>query len=178
MSRDLPRLFAIESPLADDHSVLHPLEPPGSCPQSLRERVFDGTCDKPFIVDSWPWRFLHFDFESVLSAMHLEDPEKLCLPYTRKMMAFLLFNRRPKRILLLGLGGGSLAKFCYRRLHSTAVTVIEINAAILALREEFRIPADDERFRVIRADGSAYVAHRPPCKRMRWARDCAAARCP
>jgi len=144
--------------------VLRLLEPPGSCRQSLCERVFDGTYDKPFIVDSWPWRYLHLDFESVQSAMHLEDPDKLCLAYTRKMMAFLLFNRTPKRILLLGLGGGSLAKFCYRRLHRATVTVIEINPAIIALREQFRIPPDDERFRVIRGDGSAYVAHLPPRK--------------
>jgi spermidine synthase len=160
----MPRLFAIESPFPEEHGVLHLLEPPGSCPQSLRERLFAGTYDKPFIVDSWPWRFLHFDFDSVQSAMHLEDPDKLCLAYTRKMMTFLLFNRTPKRILLLGLGGGSLAKFCYRRLRSAAITVIEINPAIIALREEFRIPADDERFRVVRADGSAYVARLPACK--------------
>jgi spermidine synthase len=160
----MPRLVAIESPFPDDHSVLHLREPPGTCPQTLSERVFGGTYDKPFIVDSWPWRFLHFDFESVQSAMHLEQPDKLCLAYTRKMMAFLLFNRAPKRILLLGLGGGSLAKFCYRRLHATAVTVAEMNPDVIALREEFRIPADDERFRVVRADGAAYVAHLPVCK--------------
>jgi spermidine synthase len=75
------------------------------------------------------------------------------------MMAFLLFNRAPKRILLLGLGGGSLAKFCYRRLPGTAITAVEVNPDVIALREEFLIPADDDRFRVICADGADYVAH-------------------
>lgn len=164
MSRDLSRLFVLDSAFPDPRSSLRLLEPPGSCPQALRERLFNGSYDKPFIVDSWPWRFLHFDFDSVQSAMHLGHPDKLCLAYTRKMMAFLLFNPAPQRILLLGLGGGSLAKFCYRRLRTSAMTVVEINSAILALREEFHIPADDERFRVIRADGSAYVAHLALCK--------------
>ena len=164
MSRDLSRLFVLDSPFPDQRSSLRLLEPPGSCPQALRERLFNGSYDKPFIVDSWPWRFLHFDFDSVQSAMHMGHPDKLCLAYTRKMMTFLLFNGAPRRILLLGLGGGSLAKFCYRRLRSSSVTVVEINSAVLALREEFRIPADDGRFRVIRADGSAYVAHLPLCK--------------
>jgi spermidine synthase len=77
------------------------------------------------------------------------------------MMMFLLFNQAPQRILLLGLGGGSLAKFCYRWLPHSAITAIEIDPTIIAMREEFRIPADDERFRVLCADGSIYVAHLP-----------------
>lgn len=158
------QLFAIENPFPEANSVLHLLEPPGSCPQSLWKRVFEGTYDKPFIVDSGLLRFLQFDLEYVQSAMHLEDPDTLNLAYTRKMMAFLLFNRAPRRILLLGLGGGSLAKFCYRRLPSAAVTAVEVNPHVIALREEFLIPPDDDRFRVIRADGATYVARLPPCK--------------
>jgi spermidine synthase len=164
MSRKLSRLMAIDSPFPKQASVLRLLEPPGSSSQSLYESVVSGTYDKPFIVDCWPWRYLHFDFHSVQSAMHLADPDKLCFAYTRKMMLFLLFNRTPRRILLLGLGGGSLAKFCYRWLPHSAVTAIEINPTIIALRKEFRIPEDDERFRVLCADGSTYVAHLPRSK--------------
>lgn len=138
--------------------MLRLLEPPGSCRKALWERVFDGTYDKPFILDSGVRRFLHFDLDTVQSAMRLDDPEQLSLRYTRKMMAFLLFNHAPERILLLGLGGGSLAKFCYRRLPHTALTTIEVNPDVIALREEFRIPPDDDRFRVICADGATHVA--------------------
>ncbi|HZL51655.1 MAG TPA: hypothetical protein VFC37_11985 [Terracidiphilus sp.] len=160
----MPRLLTMESQFPERHSMLHLLEPPGSCQKALWKRLFDGTYDKPFIVDSGLWRFLHFDFDTVQSVMQLADPDKLSLAYTRKMMAFLLFNRTPERILLLGLGGGSLAKFCYRRLPRALVTVVEVNPDIITLRDEFRIPPDDERFRVIRADGRAYVAHLPPRK--------------
>lgn len=120
--------------------------------------LLGGTYDKPFVVDSGQWRSLHFDLEAAQSVMDLGHPDKLSLAYTRKMMAFLLFNRAPARILLLGLGGGSLAKFCYRRLPRTAVTTVEMNPDVIALREVFRIPADDDRFRVICEDGAAYVA--------------------
>lgn len=138
--------------------MLRLLEPPGSCQTTLWERLFDGTYDKPFIVDSGVRRFLHFDLDTMQSAMRLDDPDRLSLRYTRKMMAFLLFNRAPERILLLGLGGGSLAKFCYRRLPCTALTAVEVNPNVIALREEFHIPRDDARFRVICADGVTYVA--------------------
>lgn len=138
--------------------MLRLMEPPGSCRKSLCERLWEGTYDKPFIVDSGPRRFLHFNLDVVQSAMQLAHPDRLSLAYTRKMMAFLLFNREPARILLLGLGGGSLAKFCYRRLPRASVTAIEVSPDVIALREAFCIPPDDDRFRVICTDGAAYVA--------------------
>jgi spermidine synthase len=89
MIRRKTRLLAIESPFPETHSVLRLLEPPSSCHKPLWERLFDGTYDKPFIVDGGLRRFLHFDLDCVQSAMHLEDPHKLTIAYTRKMMAFL-----------------------------------------------------------------------------------------
>jgi spermidine synthase len=148
----------MESQFPNRHAMVRLLEPPDSCRESLWERLFNGTYDKPFIVDSGLRRSLHFDLDAVQSAMYLEYPDRLSLRYTRKMMAFLLFNHAPARILLLGLGGGSLAKFCYRRLPRAAVTAVEVNPHVIALREAFRIPPDDDRFRVICADGAAYVA--------------------
>ncbi|MDB6012183.1 MAG: Polyamine aminopropyltransferase [Gammaproteobacteria bacterium] len=148
----------MESPFPEQNHTLHLLEPLDSCQKSLWDRLFARTYAKPFIVDSGLQRRLQFDLYTVQSSMHLEHPDKLSLAYTRKMMAFLLFNRAPARILLLGLGGGSLAKFCYRRLPRAAVTAIEVNPNVIALREAFRIPRDDDRFRVICADGAAYVA--------------------
>ena len=152
-------LLALESPFPAEHSMLRFLEPPGTCTNALWTRLFDGSYDKPFIVDSKLKRFLHFDLDAVQSAMDLRQPDRLCLAYTRKMMAFLLFNPAPKRVLLLGLGGGSLAKFCYWRLPSSAFTVVEVNDHVLALRDEFCVPADDERFRVIHGDGASYIEH-------------------
>jgi spermidine synthase len=154
----MPQLLAMESPFPEQNHTLHLLEPLDSCQKSLWERLFARTYAKPFIIDSGLQRRLQFDLYTVQSAMHREHPDQLTLAYTRKMMAFLLFNRTPARILLLGLGGGSLAKFCYRRLPYTTVTAVEVNPDVIALREQFRIPADDDRFRVICSDGAAYLA--------------------
>src|SRR6202045_3575654 len=141
----------MDSPFQEQHHTLHLLEPLDSCQKSLWQSLFDRTYAKPFIIDSGLQRRLQFDLYTVQSAMHRERPDRLILAYTRKMMAFLLFNQAPARILLLGLGGGSLAKFCYRRLPRAAVTAVEVNRHVIALREAFRIPPDDDRFRVIRA---------------------------
>ncbi|MBK6594714.1 MAG: transferase [Burkholderiales bacterium] len=73
------------------------------------------------------------------------------------MMGFLLHNPTPASIVMIGLGGGSLAKFCYRYLPNTSVTVIEVNPHVLAHRTAFAIPPDDDRFEVLLADGAAFM---------------------
>jgi spermidine synthase len=75
------------------------------------------------------------------------------------MMGFLLFNPEPSHILMVGLGGGSLAKYCYRYLPSTRITVLEIDADVIALRDKFMIPPDDDRFRVVHTDAVPYITH-------------------
>jgi spermidine synthase len=164
VSTEIPRLLAMTSPFREQNHTLHLLEPLDSCQESLWKSLFDRTYSRPFIIDSGLERRLQFDLHTIQSSMHRERPDTLMLPYTRKMMAFLLFNRTPVRILLLGLGGGSLAKFCYRQLPSTAVTAVEVNSDVIALRNEFYIPNDDVRFRVIRANGADYVACPGPSK--------------
>jgi spermidine synthase len=89
--------------------------------------------------------------------MSLAHPDALDLVYTRTMMGFLLFQPAPARLGMIGLGGGSLAKFCHRHLPGADITVLEINPHVIALRHEFSIPEDGARFRVIRADGARYV---------------------
>jgi spermidine synthase len=59
---------------------------------------------------------------------------------------------------MIGLGGGSLVKFCNRHLPSTQVTVVEIDANVIALRAHFQIPPDGADLRVIHGDGARYVA--------------------
>jgi spermidine synthase len=144
--------------------VLHLLEERRCNIAALVVRLSNGTYDKPFILDTGRERCLHFDLDAVQSAMDLDDPDRLSLLYTRKMMAFLLFNYAPRRILLLGLGGGSIAKFLYRHLPSAAITAVEVNPDVIALRDEFRIPADDERFRVVCAESTNYCAEVAPRK--------------
>ncbi|MDD2742487.1 MAG: fused MFS/spermidine synthase [Rhodocyclaceae bacterium] len=92
------------------------------------------------------------------SAMRVSKPNSLELAYTRKMMSFLLFQPNPKSILMLGLGGGSLAKFCYQHLPDTKITVVEINPHVLAFRNEFKIPENSERFQIVLGDAAEYVA--------------------
>ena len=125
---------------------------------SIYKRLLDGTYDRPFIVDNKRYRSLYLGLTYVQSVMSLSDPNALSLRYTEMMASFLLFNPTPRHIALLGLGGGSLAKFCFHALPKAMVDVIEINADVISLREYFFIPEDQGTFRVIQGDAADYVA--------------------
>ena len=64
---------------------------------------------------------------------------------------------------MVGLGGGSLAKFVYHRLPETASEVLEINPQVVAVaRRMFEVPAGDGRFTVRVCDGAEFIARDGP----------------
>jgi spermidine synthase len=116
----------------------------------------------PFISEDKNSKSLHFSIDQLQSRMNIRQPEALELDYTRIMMGFLLLNQQPKHIAMIGLGGGSLAKFCHRNLPDTQITVVEINPHVIAIRQDFLVPEDSERFKVIEADGADFVRDADP----------------
>jgi spermidine synthase len=103
---------------------------------------------------------LHFESDYIQSQMVVNDPEFLALAYTRTMMAFELFTPGPAHIALIGLGGGSIAKWCYRHHPMAEITVVEINPHVIAVRDVFQIPRDDARFRIVCEDGAKFVTQK------------------
>ena len=104
-------------------------------------------------------RTLHVGGDAIQSSMRLEDPYALALDYTRCMMAFLLFHPEPREALMIGLGGGSLAKFFLKRLRKTRLRVVELDARVVAAaRDHFGLPRD---FKVEIGDGAEALT--PEC---------------
>jgi len=107
-------------------------------------------------------RRMHFGSDTVQSAMRINDPCALEVAYTRSMMAFLLFNADPHDFLMVGLGGGSTAKWVHEYLPAARTTVVEINPEVVsAARAYFQVPQDEERLRVLIGDGAHYVESHP-----------------
>ena len=104
-------------------------------------------------------RSLHLGGDAIQSSIRLDRPDELALDYTRAMMAFLLFQPQPREVLMIGLGGGSMARYIHQRMPGTRTTVVEINAKVLAAaRSMFQFPADDARLKVEIACGADYLA--------------------
>ena len=114
-------------------------------------------------------RFLHFGSEWVQGAMRIARPFALELEYTREMMGCLLLRGAensfensganwPRRVLQIGMGAASLAKFWYRYFPHAMQTIVEINPAVVTMAyQSFKLPRDEARITVHIADGVAWM---------------------
>jgi len=119
--------------------------------------------DSVYVTEKFGVRSLHIGSDTIQSSMRIARPNDLELAYTRSMMSFLLFNEKPGRVLMVGLGGGSLAKFVYHRMPEAVTEVVEINPQVVAVaRRLFAVPAADERLTVRVCDGAEFVSREGP----------------
>ncbi len=106
-------------------------------------------------------RYLHLGTEWIQGSMFLDRPYDIELEYVQRMLAGLLFlptsEVKGAHAMQLGLGAGTLTKFCYKKLKMTC-TAVELNPGVLhACRGWFRLPPDDARLRVVLADASLEI---------------------
>jgi spermidine synthase len=104
---------------------------------------------------------LSFETTLIQSCMRLDAPDDLVLDYTRAMMACLFFQPHPAAVLMIGLGGGSMLKYLRLHLPEADITAVEINQAVIDMRQAFHLPPDDARLRIVCADGAVFVRHPP-----------------
>lgn len=108
-----------------------------------------------------PIRHLHLGSEWIQGSMLVDAPTVLVHEYIQRMMAWMLFvdplTLSKRRALQLGLGAGSLTKFCHKEL-KMRTTAIELNPQVLhACRGWFKLPADNTRMQVVLADAAEEI---------------------
>ena len=104
-------------------------------------------------------RTLHLNSDTVQSAMRVARPDDLELSYTRSMMAFLLFAPPPSSAVLVGLGGGSLAKFIFRTMPETRLKVLEIKPEVVEVAHTyFDLPSPCARLSIMLGDGARLIS--------------------
>lgn len=93
------------------------------------------------VVEKHGERALHFGSHSRQSSMLLADPNQLHSQYARAMMALLLFHDDPREVLMIGLGGGTIAKFMLHQFPQCRLKVVEYRAGVLKVaRSHFGLP--------------------------------------
>ena len=149
--------LTLPSPFETETGTLYLLDAPDTNLGRVRAELLDERYPRPFVVDDGELRYLYFNVRLMQSAMRLATPDTLELRYTQMMAAFLLFCPAPARIALIGLGGGSLLKFCHRQMPAAQFTAIEIDANVIALGELFFLPPPDDRLRIVHDDGARWL---------------------
>jgi len=113
------------------------------------------------VVDLGDTRSLHFGTFPRQSSMSLSEPHALQLTYTEAMMAALIINPNPQRILVVGLGGGSLVKFLLHHYPNCHIDVVEYRSDVVNVAYTyFNVPQDDPRLNIHLGDGYLFVQQR------------------
>ena len=64
-------------------------------------------------------------------------PQSLDLDYTRTMMAGFLLHPQPKRLLMLGLGGGGMSNYLHARIPGLEIDAVEIDPEVVRLAQTY-----------------------------------------
>lgn len=92
------------------------------------------------------------------SCINLRDPKRFALNYTRMMLAGALFaSPDPRRILIVGLGGGSLPNALREILPQSQIDVVEIDPAVTRVAHEYFGFNEGPHLRVAESDGRVFV---------------------
>ncbi len=85
------------------------------------------------------------------------DPDHLELPYARVALAGLALCEEPRRILVIGLGGGSLPMFLRKHYPAAGIDVAEIDPDVVDVAKKYFGFREDERMRAHVGDGRQFI---------------------
>jgi spermidine synthase len=109
------------------------------------------------VTDDADSRYLRFD-STFQSGMYLKDPFRTRFDYTDYFDLGLAYNPGARRILFIGLGGGSAPKRMWRDFPELQIDVAEIDPDVVRVaRRFFRLPSSP-RLEVTAEDGRRYLA--------------------
>jgi spermidine synthase len=91
------------------------------------------------------------------SCRFLENPQALVFPYAKMTLSSLLVQDDPQRILIIGLGGGTLPEVYHTLFPEAEIIISEIDEAVLSVAEDFFDFAQTDKIKVDIGDGRVYV---------------------
>lgn len=105
-------------------------------------------------------RCLKFNVKSAQtqqSCMLVDDPQRLVFNYTKMLFSSLLINPNPKRILIIGLGGGTMSNTLHQIFPHAAITNVEIDPAVIKVARNYFSFFENENITAVVQDGRIFV---------------------
>jgi spermidine synthase len=150
-SRPLALILALACSIALGALALHPI-------QKLSSPIYQE--DSPYqqvrIREDQLFRYLVLD-RTFHAVMWKSDPLPLFLPYSQLMVASLALAQEPKRGLILGHGGGSLAKWLAQYWPELELDVVEFDPVVVRMAEEYFDYHPPANHHIAVKDGRAFL---------------------
>jgi spermidine synthase len=91
------------------------------------------------------------------SIVNLRDPDDLPVPYTRIMSVALAYPEKVKRVLMIGLGAGSISTYLARAMPDVQVDVVELDPGVIEVGKKYFGLRDAANVHFIESDGRVYL---------------------
>ncbi len=91
------------------------------------------------------------------SVVKLGDPDYLALPYARVALVGLALSEEPRRVLVVGLGGGTLPMFLRKYYPHATIDAVDIDPEVVDVAKKFFGFREDDRMRAHVDDGRQFI---------------------
>lgn len=91
------------------------------------------------------------------SCLNLDNPNLLVFDYSKMMLATLYLKPTPQKILIIGLGGGSLPNALIKLLPSVQIDIVEIDKDVAAIAEQYFLFKPSGNVKIFIEDGFEFV---------------------
>lgn len=91
------------------------------------------------------------------SSINLKDVDDLPIAYTRQMTMAVVYPAELKRILMIGLGGGSISTYLGRHMPDVVIDTVEIDPGVIAAAKKYFGIRESERVRYLSGDGRVFL---------------------
>ncbi len=95
------------------------------------------------------------------TVINIKQPHKLIAPYTQTMFASFFFKQQQPRVLIVGLGGGSMIHFLKRHQPKTKIDVVEIDPKVVEIAKKYFRIKETKNIKLITEDAFKFF---PECK--------------
>ena len=85
------------------------------------------------------------------------DPDHIELPYARTVLIGLALIEEPRRVLIVGLGGGTLPGFLRKHYPQAVIDVVDIDPDVVDVAKKLFGFREDDRMRAHVADGRGFI---------------------
>jgi spermidine synthase len=91
------------------------------------------------------------------SMIDLRDPDVMPVPYEQMMPVVLAYAQAPKRILMIGMGAGTISTYLARALPDAQIDVVELDPGVIAVGNQYFGLRESDKVHFIESDGRVYL---------------------
>ena len=102
------------------------------------------------------------------SRVNIVQQKQLALVYSNMMMASLLFCPNPSRLLMVGLGAGSVTNFLSKWFPDLKIDVVEIDEKVIEISKKYFFLQESNRYRIFQEDGRIFIKNRKQQEQYDW----------